>query len=76
MCRIAALWRKQNETEIPFLENSFVGQPNQAGEDHRVGACFGWMKKDQHRHRFSFTRTASAAAWRIFMCLTSSARFI
>src|ERR1700678_2885107 len=56
MGRVAALWRKQNETGIPCLQNSFVSQPNQASENDRVGARFGGMKKDQHRKRLWFTR--------------------
>ena len=57
MGRVAALWRKQNETGIPFLKNSFVSQSNQAGDNDRVGARLGRMKKNQHRDRFSFTRS-------------------
>src|SRR5208282_707421 len=40
-------------------QRSFVGKTNQAGENHRVSAGFGGMKKDQHRERFSFNRVRS-----------------
>src|ERR1039458_4048480 len=56
MRRVADLWRKQDESGRPFLENSFVNQPNQTGEIDRVGARFGGMREDQHRQRFSFSR--------------------
>src|ERR1017187_2936494 len=55
MRRVAALWREQNETGSPFLESAFVGKPNQASENHRVGARFRGMKEDQHRQRSSLS---------------------